>query len=206
MPTRSPFPDPRAVGLGPDEGIQRNHVADLPAVLVGQHLADDRAVAGGDEGLPLRLGHHPFRIGVVQALRIRPRTAGRNCARPGRRRRRTASATRFHAGHRLDLRQQAHRQRLGEAGLGLGDQAVGAEEIGAAGEHRVDRLQQAEQQEGRDQRQQGEARSASSCGTRRPRSVGRYFTDTSVRRPRRPACPCPGARCAWRTRRPSDRG
>ena len=155
MPTRSKVQALLPSFCGKMFDCDRDLVADLPAVLVGQRAPDDHAGAGVVEGLPLLGRHHVLRIDIAQAEGIGGEEDQLRVLLPHR-----AEPLLPHhlvdAGHALDLRQQAQRQRLGERHPRLGHEARGADEIGAGGKQHVDRLQQPEQHEGRHHRQQGQ--------------------------------------------------
>src|SRR6516162_3592334 len=59
-----------AVLLRVDIGLDRNFLANLPTILVGELLAGDHAGTCMNEGLPVCLRHHPLRVDITIPLGV----------------------------------------------------------------------------------------------------------------------------------------
>ncbi len=150
------LPVQAAIGLRVDLRGDGQLLADFPAVAVDQSLAGDRPRARLDEGLALRRrdlelavhvqvaggvdGEDGERVALVLVLGAEPVGVG----------------DAHHARHAFDPRRVGHRQRLDDGVARGGEQSLGVRAVGARVERHLHGLEQAEEQEGDEDRQHRE--------------------------------------------------
>ena len=194
-----------------DRRLQRDGVADLPAV-ASSPAPRRRWRRCGRPRQALRCAggssNSGYRSKIVRAdrevreevLRVlvdaaEPRRVRRPCFTPG-----VASICAV----------EAVRQHLRDRQPRGDHQAVGAGDVAAGVERHAHRIEHPEQQERRDHRQQRQQRAGLAAEQRGPDQVQVFHRIappvSAAAAAVRPACPCRGAACASRTRRPWDRG
>ncbi len=147
------FPHATAVGLRPDRCLNRNPVADFPAIGGRKFLPDNGAGTIAFERLELFRRHIEFRVHIEVGLRVNRKLTELVArflvvaAEPAR------MCYRLDAVGRRDTVQVAHRQRVNERDLVDNDQTFGIGDVDAATKCKADCRQQCEQQERDEYRQ-----------------------------------------------------